>query len=294
MPSFVILLILFSASIHVSWNALVKGRQDKLAFAWLTSVSSLILMTPLFIWSRLSQTPGHIDAGIVRLAALSGFFEACYMVLLYSAYRHADLSVVYPVSRGTAPVITALVGWFYVADRVSLPGGVAVCAVIAGVAIVARSGVTPRNHRTDRLGVTLAILTGLMIAGYQLVDRRAMTLDQAPSALEFLCLIHVAIAVLLTGAVVAGMTTWTRIRQEFRRGPAGVVCVSIGIPLAFYFIIVASKHANVTYITAARNIGIVISTAVGAVVFREKVTRARLAGAAAVVAGVIGLALIKG
>ena len=139
-----------------------------------------------------------------------------------------------------------------------------------------------------------ALLTGFMIAGYQLVDRRAMMVESAPDSLEFLYLIHLNVTVFLTVAVFLGHTSWRRIRVEWTRGVWAAVAVSVGIPLAFYFIIVALKYADVTYVTAARNIGIVVSTAVGALWLREKVTAVRLAGALIVLASVVALALIKG
>ena len=118
MPGFVLLLVLASASIHVVWNAWVKGSDDKVTLAWLVSTVSFVVMTPMFVGSRI-LAPGHLDGGVLALGALSGLFEALYMILLYNAYDHGDLSLVYPISRGTAPVVTALVGWRLVGDKVT-------------------------------------------------------------------------------------------------------------------------------------------------------------------------------
>jgi len=109
MSLIVFLLVVLPASLHVLWNVLVKQSSDKVAFAWLTNVVGLPILLPFFMISRVMPADSNPLGWVVwKWATVSGFFETCYILLLYISYGKADLSIVYPVSRGIAPVITAV------------------------------------------------------------------------------------------------------------------------------------------------------------------------------------------
>ena len=105
MPVAVFLLVFASAALHVLWNALVKTCENKASFAWLTCLVSVVVSLPVFLVCR-ATSPGALHAEVWALAALSGLVEAIYIVFLYKAYEWTDLSVVYPLSRGLAPLVT--------------------------------------------------------------------------------------------------------------------------------------------------------------------------------------------
>ena len=109
MTFFVFVLVLLSASLHVLWNTLVKQSEDKPSFAVLTTLMATLALVPVFIASRVVQ-PGPLSPAAWSWAALSGLLEALYLVLLFGAYGRADLSVVYPLSRGVAPLVTLVLG----------------------------------------------------------------------------------------------------------------------------------------------------------------------------------------
>lgn len=287
----VFLMVVTSASLHVLWNTLVKRCGDKVSFAWLTSVVGTLAVLPVFIGARL-LAPGPIDAQIVGLALLSGVIEAGYIIALFTAYEHADLSVAYPLSRGVAPLVGVVPGIVLLGDRLNGAQSAGVALIVAGVAGVGVSALLRTGDRqAARRGVVLALLTGCLIAGYHLVDRRAMTMTPAPSMVEYYFIMHVTLLAALTLWVMAWTTHRRRIWSEWRGNRTAVLAVGVMSVAAYMLIMVALRYGNVTLVAATRNIGIVISTLVGAVLLRERVTALRGVGAALIIGGVLVLLL---
>ena len=288
----VFILVFFSAAVHVSWNTFVKTSRDKVSFAWLTPLASTAILVPVFVAFRLVQ-PGPLYGEVVGWAALSGFFEAIYIILLFSAYDRADLSVVYPLSRGVAPLVTLALGGLLLSDAVTTWHGLAVLIVVAGVTSVSFSVRTAANPGHSLRGVALALATGCMIAGYHLVDRRAMTLTPTPNPLEYLFIMHCFLALSMSAWIVVSRSRRKRAFNEWPVNKRGIFIVGFGSTFGYLLIMLALRLGNVTYITAGRNVGIVISTAVGALFLKERVGWKRALGAVLIVLGVAALVLLR-
>ena len=288
----VFILVACSASLHVFWNTFVKTSGDKVSFAWLSVVVAVAVLVPPFAVSRL-MAPGALSGEIVALAALTGLFQAAYIIMLFLAYGHADLSVAYPLSRGVAPLVALPLAGVLLGDAVTVQHGLAVMVVVAGVAAVTVSAWITAPHRATLSGAGLALAAGCMIAGYHLVDRRAMTLAAAPSPLEYLFLVRCFLCLFVSAWVGSSAGRRARAFAEWPRNKVGILIAGIGITLAYFLIVVALRRGNVTYIAAGRNIGIVISTAVGALFLKERVCWKRALGAALIAAGVVGLVLLR-
>ncbi len=294
----VFILVFVSAALHVFWNAYVKTSRDKVSFAWLTSLAGTLVLVPVFIISRLAA-PGPLSAGIIAWAALSGLFEAAYTILLFTAYDRADLSVVYPLSRGVAPLFTLALGGLLLGDTVTPLHGLAVLVVVAGVAGVSFSAMPSRDgtaslaQRRLPAGILLALAAAAMIAGYHLVDRRAMTLPAKPSALEYLFLMHCFLMLFVSAWIALSPERRRRAPGEWARNRTGVLIVGVGSTVAYFLIMLALRHGNVTHIAAGRNVGIVISTIVGALFLKERVCWKRALGAVLICAGVAALVLLN-
>ncbi len=288
----VFFMVLTSATLHVLWNTLVKRCGDKLSFAWLTTVVGTLAVLPVFVGARL-LAPGPLDARIVGLALLSGLIEAGYIIALFTAYEHADLSVAYPLSRGVAPLVSLVPGMVLLGDRLSLAQAAGVVLIVFGVAGVAGSAVQRSGDRAlARRGIGLALLTGGLIAGYHVVDRGAMTLARPPSVIEYYFLMHSTLLAVLTLWVLARASARRRILSEWGSNRGAVLAVGVLSIGAYMLIMVALRYGNVTLVAASRNIGIVISTAVGALFLKERVCVLRGAGVALIVGGVLVLLLV--
>jgi drug/metabolite transporter (DMT)-like permease len=286
-------LVFLSACLHVTWNTLVKTSADKASFAWTTSLVSGAVLVPVFALSR-ALAPGPLPPEAFGWAALSGLFEAGYVVLLFGAYGRADLSLVYPLSRGMAPLVTVSLGGALLGDRISGWSGAAVGLVVAGVAVVSfsrpRRGAGPPRGLT---GVLLAAGAGCLIASYQMVDRRAMRAAAPPSPVEYLCLMHAFLAAYVSAwAGLAGIGK-ARLLSEWAANRRGVLLVGTFTPLAYLLIVLALREANVTYVAAARNVGVLLSLAVGALLLRERVGPARLLGGTLILCGLVGLVVVR-
>lgn len=290
MTLFVFLLVLLSSSLHVFWNTLVKQSEDKPSFALLTTVVATLVLVPVFVVGRLVQ-PGVLGPSIWGWAALSGLFEALYVVLLFGAYGRADLSVVYPLSRGVAPLVTLILGGKLLGDSVSMLQSAAVLIIAAGVTGVSFSSHRPAIPAINRSGFLFSVGTGCMIAGYHLVDRRAMSMVDPPNPLEYLFLVHLFLSAFIILWFGVCLRRGREILSEWMTNRAGVLIVGVCVPAAYFLIVLALRYGNVTYVTAGRNIGIVLSTLVGLFFLKERVSRGRMVGSVLILAGVVGLVL---
>lgn len=284
-------MVLASASLHVLWNTLVKRCGDKLSFAWLTTLVGTLAVLPACIAGHL-LAPGPFNASILGLALLSGLIEAGYIITLFSAYEHADLSVAYPLSRGVAPLVGLVPGIVLLGDRLSLAQAAGVTLIVLGVMGVAGSAVVrSRDRGAARRGIGLALLTGCLIAGYHVVDRRAMTLTPAPSLIEYYFLMHATLLAGLTLWVLLRVSPRRRIWSEWHGNRSAVLAVGIMSVAAYMLIMAALRHGNVTLVAATRNIGIVISIVIGALLLKERICVLRATGAVSIVVGVLVLLL---
>jgi drug/metabolite transporter (DMT)-like permease len=288
----VFLLVLVSASIHVAWNAVGKRSGDKVVFALATLMVSTSLLLPVFVARRLLCPGVWTGEGLVWVA-LSGLFEALYFALLFSAYHHVDLSVAYPLSRGVAPLFALLAGGLLMGDWIGATESVAVLTILVGVGAVSLSVQACDGEGNHILGLLFAVATGAMIAGYHVVDRRAMTLAAAPDPYEFIFLKHVFILVFLPLFILLrNKGVWRRLAGEWRAAPRTVVAVGVMTPLAYFLILLALTRGNAAYVSAGRNIGIVLSTVVGKLVLGETVRPARWFGVALILGGIAWLVIL--
>ena len=298
MPIHVLFLVLASAVVHVGWNVLARAAPRGSDFSWRVNVAGALMLLPLVLVRRV-YVPWAIDGELLRLAALSALFEAIYFLLLERAYATADLSVVYPLSRGVAPLLVLLPARGFTGDALGASALVGIAVATIGIALIA-------GRSTSRRALLLALATGAATAAYQLVDRRAMQRLSADSALDYLAVMQAVLALLLSAVHFE-----QRGRRENRRRQAQLVgprtdetsglpdgtrvswrpalLAAAAIQLAYLLVLdaLADGKGNVTLVSAARNVGIPLSLLAGWLFFREPVGRRRIVGAIVLVAGVL-------
>jgi drug/metabolite transporter (DMT)-like permease len=191
-------------------------------------------------------------------------------------------------------MVAMCAGTWLVGDSLAFWPAVAVVTITVGVFGVSLSTRQARMESRHLEGILLAAATGGMIAGYHIVDRQAMKLTPSPNRLEYLYLLHLFMAVVVTFWMCISkkrrrsmLTAWT---SDWR----GVLIVSLLLPTSYFMILLALSYSNVTYVTAGRNVGILISTAVGAMLLREKATGPRLIGILLIACGVVALVWLRG
>jgi drug/metabolite transporter (DMT)-like permease len=288
MSLIVFALVTASAALHVLWNALVKTCRDKVSFALLTCLASLLFVLPLGLLLE-GRACFAQPAAFWGMASLSGFFESLYTIFLFKAYRYSDLSVVYPLSRGVAPVFTMTFGGLLIGDALPAAHALLVGVILVGIIGVVTSTTPLKRAELDRTGTLFALATGATIAGYHLVDRKVMMAVQAPSPLLYLLAMHIFLALFISVYVLIFGRGRHPVALEWRSNRRGVLIVGACTPLAYLLIMVALQFGNVTHVAAGRNIGILFSTLVGSFFLKERITLPRAVGAVLIAGGVAGL-----
>lgn len=279
-------LIFLSCLMHVSWNAISKGCKDREAFTWMVTLTGTLGVIPWFVYSRI-HSPGPIDLPVLSYAAASGFFQALYFIFLFWSYQHVDVSVAYPLSRGIAPVATLFLGSM-VGDPLRLAHVPGVVATLAGVSLLSWDAMQRSSSRhMAKRGLIMSVITGIVVAAYHLLDRGAMTLARPPVGVEYMQFMHVFMLFFISLWLLPKAGVLPRLRQEWRQNWLPDIFVGVVSFLAYLLVVIAFRYGHVTLVTAGRNMGIVISLAVGALFLREKISLRQTVGALLITAGVV-------
>lgn len=284
------LLVLAAAAAHSGWNALAKRAQDPLLFLWSSvSLASLGLM-PLGVWAlaREGWAPG---AELFVLATV--IIHAVYFYALGRAYAAGDLSVVYPVARGLGVALVPLLAFLFLDERLSLVGALGIALVVGGIAAMhlAADG-SPRTARPSgrgsrAAGLRWAILTGLTIAAYSVVDKAGVT---RVHPLGYISLLGVGMSLLLAPLVLRRRADLVR---EWRLNGRAIALASTMNLTSYLLVLFAFRLSKAGYVVAVRETSIVLSVLIGSVLMREGHIGPRLAGAAVVLGGVACVALAR-
>ncbi|OGQ78098.1 MAG: small multidrug resistance protein [Deltaproteobacteria bacterium RIFCSPLOWO2_12_FULL_60_19] len=285
MTGWAITLILAAAFIHATWNLLAKRASGGAAFTWLFAGWSAILYTPLAAAIVLFQQ-AHIGLTEIGFMAGSAALHTAYFLLLNQGYRVGDLSLVYPLARGTGPLLSSLTAILLLGERPSalaISGGL---LIVLGV-VALTSGPARLRMGGARSAVSYALLTGTFIAGYTLWDKQAVSAFLiSPLLLDWGA--NVGRALLLTPVA---LSRWSEVRVEWNTHRFEVLGVAALAPLSYIFVLTALSFTPVSYVAPAREISILIGAAMGTRLLGEGDAPRRLAGAGAMVLGVVALAL---
>jgi len=282
---FALSLILVAAFVHASWNYLLKRSGGGTAFVYLFAVLSALIYAPLvaaIIW-WVQPEFGWVHYGLMAASAL---LHTAYYMLLDRGYRSGDLSVVYPLARGSAPLITMLGAVLLLQEQ---PTALAVVgALLIGGAAVALTGDPRKLRESGNLhAVGFALLTGCMIASYTLVDKLAVSAWLIPPLVQDWAT-NVGRVVLMAPLALKARAelapTWRRAKKE-------IFGVALLCPLSYFLVLTAMVFTPVSYVAPAREVSILIAAFMGTRLLAEGDARRRLAAGAAMVAGVICLAI---
>ncbi|MFQ5775627.1 MAG: EamA family transporter [Kiloniellaceae bacterium] len=276
----VLLLVLLAAVLHATWNALVKAGGDRLA------VTTLVMLVPgLPSIAALFFLP-PLGAASWPFLILSTLVHYLYFTVLIGAYRHGDLSQVYPIARGAAPALVAVEAWIFAAEplRTSEMAGV----LIVSVGIMSLSW---RRRGPVRDGeakaIAFALLTALSIAVYLLAD--GMGVRRAGHPLTYICWLFA-----LEGVPLLCFTLWRRrgqaaavFRPHLKAGLFGGAIAGLSYGITIW----AMSLGPMAHIVAIRETSVLFGAAIGALVLKEPFGRHRIAAAAVVAGGAVLLNL---
>jgi drug/metabolite transporter (DMT)-like permease len=261
-------LALGAAALHAGWNVLLARARDVRAATAATLGISVVIFAPV------AGATWDVEAAAVPWIAASAALELAYFVLLTAAYGRSDLSLVYPVSRGVAPVLV-LVGATATGSALGIRAALGVILVGAGVVLV-----RGLRRPVDTHGLLLALAIAGTIAGYTLVDKQGI---EHASPIAYLELVLLPVALAAIGWQLLGQ------RRAALRAETGLAtCATAAFSFSAYALVLAALSlAPAAAVAAVRETSILFAVALAAVVLRERVGPLRAAGAALMVVGVV-------
>ncbi|HET9665047.1 MAG TPA: DMT family transporter [Burkholderiales bacterium] len=286
MSALALALVLAAACIHATWNYVLKRSGGGTLFVWWFATVSAVFYAPVafaVVW----WTQPALEWPHYGLMLASAVLHTGYYMLLDRGYRSGgDLSLVYPLARGSGPLMTVVVAILLLNERpstVAVAGALAIC----GGAVLLTGNLRLLRERGSLPAVGFALLTGGMIASYTLVDKVAVAAYLVPPILQDWAANLGRVALMTPMALNARrelMPTWRRSRNA-------IIAVAILCPLSYILVLTAMVFTPVSYVAPAREISILVATAMGTQLLAEGDTGRRLTAALIMVAGIVCLAV---
>jgi len=283
-------IVLLAALFHASWNYLAKKSRSKMAFIWWFLLVACIGYLPMFLYFWPQQT---LRAAGWACIVATGILHALYFWFMGGAYERGDLSLVYPLSRGSGPLIVPILAIVFLQEQLSLMGGAGIILVVAGIYFIHLNSfnldamIEPFRALKGSASIW-ALFTGSTIAGYSLVDKVGVDLVYPP---VYIYLMFVISLLLLSPYVM------TRAREDLKlewQSNRGTILIDGFLVLFTYLMILfAFKLSKVSYVVAAREVSIVFSALLGIFWLKEAHGPQKIAGSAMIALGVVFIGLSK-
>ncbi len=276
-------LVLTAAVLHAVWNLAAKQVEvDGVAFVWLYVVGSVVLWGPVaVVWVVVQgERPGW---AWLYAGALTAVFHIVYQLVLQHGYAKGDLNLVYPLARGTGPLLTFVFAVAVLGERPDAVAVAGVLAVVAGILLISLGG--PRGLGSKRAGVVWGVATGVAIAAYTLWDNHAVNALAVPPLPYFVAglVLQLPVMTLLLGRRRAMVpVVWRE-----ARGP--VIAVAVLSPMAYVLVLRAMQLAPVSLVAPARESSIVVGALLSWWLLKEPSAARRLVGAVVVLVGIVGI-----
>ena len=287
MTALSLVLVLLSAVAHASWNLMLKRAGDPEVFAWVMLVVGSILLAPVglaLLWYNSMDFPG------LWFLLASVVLHVFYFILLARGYATGDLSLVYPVARGMGPMLVPVLAVILLGEIVETMAIVGIAAIVGGIYTISWWGNFHQVLRSPLLflrsaGMRYAVLTGLTIAVYSIVDKEGVGHIQP---LLYIYFMFIGTVALLAPYILAnkGMES---VKAEWRANAVPITVSGLLAFAAYGLVLTAFSLSRVSYVAPAREVGIVIGVLMGIFLLKEPFGRGRLLGSGLIVGG---LALI--
>jgi drug/metabolite transporter (DMT)-like permease len=273
MPASALALALGAAFLHAFWNLVLARAPD------IEAATAVALTAGVVAFAPVAVVAWEVEREVWPYLAVTSLLQLVYFALLTAAYGRAELSFVYPIARGSAPVLVLLAGVFVLDEAASAAQVGGVLLVAGGVLLV--RGIRPQAGSSD---LALALAIAGCIAAYTLIDKRGIE-HASP-------VVYQEISMILPAAAFLAFTLARRGRQAVGRA-VGLASVLAGLATfgAYILVLAALARAPAAPVAAVRESSVVIATALAVPLLHERVSAGRLAGAVVVVAGVALLGL---
>jgi len=282
------MLVLASALAHSGWNFLTKRANNPEIFTWWSAVIANVVLAPMALWFLLRNPPSK--TGWIFMASTWSIHLA-YLTALSRAYRHADLSLVYPVARGTGLALIPIFGVLLLAESVAPAAMVGVALILAGIFAVSVGGLLGEGLNPLALlhgrGIQYALLTGVLISAYSIIDKRGVA---HVTPLLYMYFVTSAASIGMPFLVFRGHPG-RAIVAEFKVNAPALIFSSMLQFASYALVLTALQVSKVSYVAPVREVGIVIGVLLGAIVLNEPFKRGRIIGALMILGGAAVVAL---
>lgn len=301
MTAFALFLVLLAAGLHASWNYCAKRAGGGLPFVWSVGVAICALYVPVLIFHGITHGLTLPMESILWILG-SGALKTGYSLFLQRGYRTGDFSLIYPLARGTGPLLSTFAAIILLGERpppLAIAGGLVIIVSIfwltggfAKLAAIVRA--PPKASSIEGpvpaaifSSVNYGILSGLFIAAYTIWDRHGV------AALAIAPIVYDAGTAFTQLALLTPFAARrrTEIREEWRTHKRWIFGVAVLSPAAYLLVLTALRVTPVSYVAPAREVSIVIGAFIGARFLKEKDGKRRVVAAIAMAIGVIALAL---
>lgn len=293
-------LVILAGLIHALWNIAAKKAGGDARFACFISVVNLVFWAPLGLWLGWDVVPhwGLIEWAFV---CASGVLHVLYYVSLLRGYRHADLTVVYPLARGTGPLLSSLVALLWLGEALSAGAALGVACVVCGVFLIAggwqrlqdfrHARVATPEHLAERerlyTGLRYGLMVGVLIAAYTVVDGYAVKrLLLSPILVDYLGnMVRVVLLLpVVLRAPAQALVLW-RLQWKY------ALWVGLVSPVSYVMVLYALQTAPLSHVAPAREVSMLFAALIGGHLLGEGSRAVRLAGALLMAVGVVALGL---
>ncbi|MDB5965653.1 MAG: EamA family transporter [Polaromonas sp.] len=284
--------MILAGLIHASWNIAAKKAGGDARFAFFTSLAMMFVWAPVGLWAAWGVVPswGWREWAVI---AVSGVLHVLYYVILLRGYRKADLTVVYPLARGSGPLLSSLVAITLLGEQLSALGLLGIAGVVGGVFLIAggpgllRAAHDPAQRERVHKGMLYGLLTGAFIASYTVVDGYAVKfMLMSPILVDYLAN-FVRLALLAPSFLrdrATGMALW---RSQWKYA----LLVGAISPVSYVLVLYAMQSAPLSHVAPAREVSMLFAALIGGHLLGEGDRLQRFFGAACIAVGVMALAL---
>ena len=275
-------IITVAAAIHAGWNAVARKAIDVVTFAWLSALMGTIIYAPFAI-HIFSQSYNQIDATGYGALAITVLCTTVGFLAILMGYKLGDYSVMYPVSRGTGPLIATLAAIAFLGERPSVAAMLGILMILLGVFII--GGGASLKSKAAAKPVAFGVLTGALIANTTVWAKHCISNHGIP----FLLVDYAAISGLVLILAPYVLTKRDLLAREWQENKGAALTVGICRSLAYLMVLFVLSSSQVYYVAPLREMSILFATLIGAKLFKEGHLRSRMAAALVLFVGLVSL-----
>ncbi|NII54161.1 DMT family transporter [Luteibacter sp. SG786] len=280
----IVAMVLAAAVAHAVWNLASKyKRGDTLLFVWAYTCVSVLWCVPAAI-VLMAKEPLALDWRLAVGAAVSAALHVAYSMALQAGYDRAELGVVYPIARGTAPMLTMVCAVLLLGERLTIVAALGALLIVAGILVVTGNPFGSGSHRPLQ-GTLWGAATGATIASYTLWDSYSVTSWHLPPVGYYAGTLLLQLMILTPAA----LRRRHRASEALRADAMPIVIVAVFSPLAYMLVLTAMQSAPVALVAPLRESSIVVGALLGYWLFRENHLARRIGGAVVVLAGIAAI-----